>query len=161
MRYVGLDVGRDFAHAAVVEDKGSARNLGRIRMGEEFLAFAATLGPDDVVTLEASGNTASRRAGQLSRARPARAAVPGPTGTCRPHQPGRRGPRPRLITEAAHAAVRAPGSLATFFVRLRARRGGGIAIVAVTRKLAVLVWHLLTKDQDYREARPELVRAKH
>jgi hypothetical protein len=25
----------------------------------------------------------------------------------------------------------------------------------------VLVWHLLTKDEDYRNARPELVRAKH
>ena len=57
MRYVGLDVGRDFAHAAVVDDRGLARRLGRFRMGEEFTAFAATLGPGDVVALEASGNT--------------------------------------------------------------------------------------------------------
>lgn len=57
MRYVGLDVGRDFAHAAVVDDRGVARKLGRFHMGEEFAAFAATLGPDDAVALEASGNT--------------------------------------------------------------------------------------------------------
>jgi len=57
MRYIGLDVGRDFAHAAVVEGTGSARKLGRLRMGEELAAFAATLGPDDAVALEASGNT--------------------------------------------------------------------------------------------------------
>ena len=57
MRYIGLDVGRDFAHAAVVQDRGTARKLGRFRMGEELRAFAATLGPDDVVALEASTNT--------------------------------------------------------------------------------------------------------
>ena len=33
--------------------------------------------------------------------------------------------------------------------------------MAVARKLAVLIWHLLTKDQDYRDARPDLVCAKH
>lgn len=57
MRYVGLDVGRDFAYVAVVDDKGVARKLGKFRMGEEFAAFAATLGPDDAVALEASGGT--------------------------------------------------------------------------------------------------------
>jgi transposase len=33
---------------------------------------------------------------------------------------------------------------------VRARRGRQIAIVAVARKLAVLAWHLLTNDTDYR-----------
>lgn len=59
MRWIGLDVGRDFAHAAVVEDKGVARKLGRFRMGPEFAAFAATPGADDVVALEASTNTSA------------------------------------------------------------------------------------------------------
>jgi transposase len=57
MRYVGLDVGRDFAHVAVVEEKGTARKLGRVPMGDAFREFAATLGPQDVVALEASTNT--------------------------------------------------------------------------------------------------------
>jgi len=340
MRYIGLDVGRDFAHAAVVEGTGSARKLGRLRMGEELAAFAATLGPDDAVALEASGNTwalvelLGRHAGRVVVSNPLRTraiadakrktddidaatlaellaadylpavwipdeatrrlrrivahraglvrdrtatrnrvsailgrrlvrsplsdpfgsrgraglaalelppderlaldsalrlnavldaevdladraiataliddprvrhlltipgiglvtaagilAVVGDIGRFprpaklvsylgldpkvrqsgdRPAHPGHisragqahaRG----LVTEAAHAAVRAPGPLATSFLRLRARRGGGIAIVAVARKLAVLVWHLLTKDEDYRDARPDLVRAK-
>src|SRR4030065_512108 len=36
---------------------GSAGKRGRLRRGEELAAFAATLGPDDAVALEASGNT--------------------------------------------------------------------------------------------------------
>jgi transposase len=65
-----------------------------------------------------------------------------------------------LLTEAAHAAARTPGPLATFFVRLRARRGPGIATVATARKLAILVWHLLTKEEDYRGADPTRVAPK-
>ncbi len=329
MRYVGLDVGRDFAHAAVVDDRGVARRLGRFHMGEEFAAFAATLGPDDAVALEASGNTwalaelLGRHAGKVVVSNPLRTraiadakrktddidaatlaellaadylpevwvpdeatrrlrrlvahraglvrertatrnrvtailtrrlvrppmsdpfgvrgrawlaaldlpaderlaldtalrldallsegidtaaraiavmvvdddrvrhlltipgiglvtaagilAVVGDVGRfarladpwvdrpahgghiTRAGQAHARG----LLTEAAHAAVRVPGPLASTYLRLRARRGGGIAIVAVARKLAVLIWHLLTKDQDYRGARSDLVRAKH
>ena len=56
MRFIGLDVGRDFAHVAVVEGTGPARRLPRVAM-DEFRAFAATLGPDDTVALEASTNT--------------------------------------------------------------------------------------------------------
>ncbi|MGH3074970.1 MAG: IS110 family transposase, partial [Gaiellales bacterium] len=321
MRYIGLDVGRDTAHVAIVEDRGSARNAGRIPMGPAFTAFAATLGADDVVALEASGSTwalaellgryagrvvvsnplrtraiadakrktddidaatlaellaadylpavwipdertrrlrrlAAHRAG-LVRERTAtrnrisailtrrllRSPASDPFGR-RGHawlaglelppderlaldsalrleallgaevalaegaiatlvvddarvrhlltipgiglvtaagivavvgdierfsRPGKlvsylgldprvrqSGDRPAhpghisragqahargLLTEAAHAAVRSPGPLATTFLRLRARRGGGIAIVAVARKLAVLTWH--------------------
>jgi transposase len=340
MRYVGLDVGRDFAHAAVVDGRGSARKLGRFRMGEELAAFAASLGPNDAVALEASGNTwalaelLGRHAGRVVVSNPLRTraiadakrktddidaatlaellaadylpAVWVPDAATRQlrrlvahraslvrdrtatrnrvtailsrallHPPvsdafGVRGrawlaslelppeerlaldsalrldallcgevelaeraiaamvvddgrlrhlltipgiglvtaagilalvgdisrfprstrlvsylgldPRVRqsgdrpahaghisragqahargLLTEAAHSAVRSPGPLATAFARLRARRGGGIAIVAVARKLAVLVWHLLSKDEDYRDARPDLVHAK-
>lgn len=59
-----------------------------------------------------------------------------------------------LLTEAAHAAARAPGPLATFHELVRHRRGAGIAIIATVRKLAVLVWHLLTKDEDCHFAPP-------
>lgn len=61
-----------------------------------------------------------------------------------------------LLVEAAWAAARAPGALRAFFLRIRSRRGQHVAAVATARKLAVLVWHLLTKDQDYRWVRPAL-----
>jgi transposase len=65
-----------------------------------------------------------------------------------------------MLVEAAWAVARAPGPLHAFFVRIRARRGHQIAAVAVARKLAVLCWHVLTKDQDYLWARPALVANK-
>jgi len=334
MRHIGLDVGRDFAHVAVVEEGGHARRLPRVAMGEEFRAFAATLGPQDVVALEASTNTwaladlLGRHAGQVVVSNPLRtraiasakrktddidaatlaellaadylppvwqpdeatrrlrrltshraglvrdrtavrnrvvallarrlvrppvsdlfgvrgrawladlelppeeglaleaalcidallseqiaaaeqaiaalvvddqrvrrlltipgiglvtaasiiAAVGDVSRFERPaklvsylgldprvrqsgDRPPLRGHISRagqahargLLCEAAHAAVRSPGPLAGFHHRLRARRGAGVAIVATARKLAVLVWHLLTKDEDCRFAPP-------
>lgn len=65
-----------------------------------------------------------------------------------------------LLVEAAWSAARAPGPLRAFFLRIRARRGHQIAAVAVARKLAVLCWHLLTKETDYLWARPALVAKK-
>jgi transposase len=64
------------------------------------------------------------------------------------------------LVEAAWAAAKAPGPLHAFFVRIRARRGHQVAAVATARKMAVLVWHLLTKEADYLWARPALVAQK-
>lgn len=48
-----------------------------------------------------------------------------------------------------------PGPLRAFHARLlRRRHGSGVAIVAVARKLAVLAWHLLPADEDYRFSPP-------
>jgi transposase len=55
-----------------------------------------------------------------------------------------------MLIEAAHSAVRAHGPLHAFYERIKSRRGSRIALVAVARKLAVLAWHLLTHDTDYR-----------
>ena len=65
-----------------------------------------------------------------------------------------------MLVEAAWPTAKAPGPLHAFFVRIRARRGHQIAAVAVARKLTVLCWHLLTKDEDYLWARPTLVANK-
>jgi len=65
-----------------------------------------------------------------------------------------------MLVEAAWAAAKASGPLHAFFVRIRAKRGHQIAAVAVARKLTVLCWHLLTKDQDYLWARPALIANK-
>lgn len=72
---------------------------------------------------------------------------------------GRSHARPMLV-EAAWAAAKTPGPLHAFFVRIRARRGHQVAAVALARKLTVRCWHLLTKEADYRWARPALVANK-
>lgn len=49
-----------------------------------------------------------------------------------------------MLVEAAWAAAKAPGPLRAFFLRIRNKRGHQVAAVALARKLAVLIWHLLT-----------------
>ncbi len=65
-----------------------------------------------------------------------------------------------LLVEAALGAARVPGPLHAFYARVAARRGHAIAIVAVARKLAILAWHLLTDDVDYRWAPARLTATK-
>lgn len=65
-----------------------------------------------------------------------------------------------MLCEAAWVVVRYPSPLRAFGERIKARRGAGIATVAVARKLVVLFWHLLTKEQDYAFGRPSLTRKK-
>jgi transposase len=65
-----------------------------------------------------------------------------------------------MLCEAAWVVVRYPSPLRAFGERIKARRGAGIATVAVARKLVVLFWHLLTKQQDYAFGRPSLTRKK-
>ena len=61
-----------------------------------------------------------------------------------------------MLVEAAWAAARAPGPLRAFFLRISARRGQHVAAVATARKLAVIVWHLLRRQEDYAWVRPAL-----
>jgi transposase len=65
-----------------------------------------------------------------------------------------------VLVEAAWSASRAPGPLRAFYQRVNARRGFQKAVVATARKMTVLAWHLVTKDQDYAFARPGLVTHK-
>jgi transposase len=65
-----------------------------------------------------------------------------------------------LLIEAAHTAIRTPGPLRAFHARLATRRGKQIALCATARKLAVLAWHLLTKDEDYRYGAPTITQRK-
>jgi hypothetical protein len=66
----------------------------------------------------------------------------------------------QMLAQAAFVAVSTPGPMRAFYERVRARRGSQIAIVAVARKLAVLFWHLLTREQNYAFQRPSLTRKK-
>jgi transposase len=65
-----------------------------------------------------------------------------------------------MLAEAAIVAVNTAGPMRAFYERVRMRRGRRIAIVAVARKLTVLFWHLLTREQDYAFQRPSLTRKK-
>jgi transposase len=65
-----------------------------------------------------------------------------------------------LLIEAAHTAIRTPGPLRAFHDRIAARRGKKIALCATARKLAVLAWHLLSKDEDYRYGAPTITQRK-
>ena len=80
---------------------------------------------------------------------------PGPAYHGRITKQGRGHARGMLV-EAAWAAARAPGPLRAFFLRVRARRGQHVAAVATARKLAVIIWHLLSKDESYAWERPSL-----
>jgi transposase len=61
-----------------------------------------------------------------------------------------------MLVEAAWQAVRGPGPLRAFFQRVSGRRGPHVAAVAVARKLCVIIWHLLTRGEDYAWVRPAL-----
>jgi transposase len=65
-----------------------------------------------------------------------------------------RGQARGMLVEAAWAAARSPGPLRAFYRKIAARRGQHIAAVATARKLAMIIWHMLTKETDYIWARP-------
>ena len=65
-----------------------------------------------------------------------------------------------MLVEAAWVISGAPGPLRAFFIRIRDKRGKHVAAVATARKLAVIVWHILSKDEDYTWNRPALLQWK-
>jgi transposase len=65
-----------------------------------------------------------------------------------------------MLVEAAWVVSRVPGPLRAFFMRIRGKRGKHVAAVATARKLAVIVWHLLSKEEDYTWSRPALLQGK-
>lgn len=66
-----------------------------------------------------------------------------------------------ILVEAAGAAVKAKGChLATVFHRLRSRMGYKKAIVAIARKLLVIIYKLLSQGTSYQEPHPQDVTAK-
>src|SRR5215212_5913977 len=65
-----------------------------------------------------------------------------------------------VLGEVAWKVTLTPGPLRAFFERVRARRGPQIAATATARKLVVLFWHLLAREQDYAFGRPAMTRNK-
>jgi transposase len=65
-----------------------------------------------------------------------------------------------MLGEAAWKVTLTPGPMRAFFERIRARRGSQVAATATARKLVVLFWHMLTREEDYAFARPAMTRNK-
>ena len=55
----------------------------------------------------------------------------------------------KMLVEAAWSAKTAPGPLRAFFQRVQRNRGAPAAAVATARKLAVMIWHVLTDGTEY------------
>jgi transposase len=58
-----------------------------------------------------------------------------------------------LLAQVAHQALRKDARLREWFKRIKRRRGATIARVAVMRKLATIIWHILSKKKTYAEFR--------
>ena len=70
-------------------------------------------------------------------------------------------PRARwALVEAARSVAQQPGPLHAFYERIRARKGHNAAVVAVARKLAVLFYCMLTREEDYAHQQPSLTAQK-
>ncbi|MBP87569.1 MAG: IS110 family transposase [Planctomycetaceae bacterium] len=58
-----------------------------------------------------------------------------------------------LLAQVAHQALRKDAQLREWYKRIKRRRGSTVARVAVMRKLATVIWHMLSKRQTYAECR--------
>jgi transposase len=58
-----------------------------------------------------------------------------------------------LLAQVAYQALRQDKRLREWFKRIKRRRGASIARVAVMRKLATVIWHMLSQGKTYGECR--------
>jgi transposase len=65
-----------------------------------------------------------------------------------------------MLIEAAQHLDKHPGPLGHFFRRLAKKKTRNVAVVAAARKLAVIAWHMLTKNEPYRYAIPRTTETK-
>ena len=58
-----------------------------------------------------------------------------------------------LLARPVHKVLRRDARLREWFRRVKRRRGPTVARVAVMRKLATIIWHMLSKRRTYAECR--------
>lgn len=58
-----------------------------------------------------------------------------------------------LLAQVTHKVLRRDARLREWFKRIKRRRGSTIARVAVMRKLATIIWHMLSKRKTFAECR--------
>jgi transposase len=57
-----------------------------------------------------------------------------------------------MLIQAAQQMGKNPGPLGHFFRRLKQRKNHNVAVVATARKLVMIAWHMLKKNEPYRYA---------
>ena len=65
-----------------------------------------------------------------------------------------------ILIQAVHQAVRYPGELRKFYLRLKKQKGTKIAVVATARKLLRVIYCMLTRKENYRYERKALTESK-
>jgi transposase len=65
-----------------------------------------------------------------------------------------------LAVEAAQSLALSGSPITASYFKIKNKKGHNIAVTALARKLIVVVWHMLKKQQPYRYARPERVSEK-
>src|ERR1700758_4744336 len=140
---------RDLAQSALVDER--AKRLITIPGIDMVVALALIAAIGDIERFARP----EQLVGYLGLNPSVRQSGPGPAYHGRITKQGRGHARGMLV-EAGWAAARSPGPLRRFFLRVQSRRGQHVAAVATARKLAILIWHLLTKNESYLWARPAL-----
>jgi transposase len=140
---------RDLAQSALSDER--ARRLMTIPGIDMVVALALIAAIGDIERFAKP----KQLVGYLGLNPSVRQSGPGPAYHGRITKQGRGHARGMLV-EAGWAAARSPGPLRSFFLRVQSRRGQHVAAVATARKLAILIWHLLTKGENYLWARPAL-----
>lgn len=59
------------------------------------------------------------------------------------------------ISQVVHCLIRQPGYFQNFYRRLCRRKTKGIALVACGRKLLEIIWHMLSRNEPFREMKSE------
>jgi transposase len=58
-----------------------------------------------------------------------------------------------LLAQVTRQVLRKDAQMRQWYRRIKRRRGSSIARVAVMRKLATIIWHMLSKQMTYAECR--------
>lgn len=64
------------------------------------------------------------------------------------------------IAEVVQNLIRQPGFFRTFYQHKCRRKPKGVALVACDRKLLEIIWHMLSRNEPFRDMNPELNRRK-
>jgi transposase len=65
-----------------------------------------------------------------------------------------------MLVQAAHHVRKHPGPLGHFFRKVEHRKNYNVAVVAVARKMAVIAWKMLSRNEPYRYAQPRATQVK-
>jgi transposase len=65
-----------------------------------------------------------------------------------------------VLVQAARVAARSDPRMRELYQRVKARKGTGKAAVRVANKMAVIIWHILTKRRPYMQVKEGLYRSK-